>query len=256
MLKMLLKCPNNFASADYIRNKLTADDKIVSFGLYSGYLEMDLFEKGHDITIYTNRYWTYEFWRCLANSPDSVVRSVEFFHRKLSVWDISQCRDKWFERFEDPYDRAGVYYLLNRYSKSGHIFDLDLSKHNFSRLNLSFLERHSAAAKKLKLFYVEEESPDKIFKQVPSDDVVLLPIGKFKRKYILEKKTQAIDSPTYDYEKLKESLINNEHRMIIVHKYDHHADKFYDRVHKTYINKFGMTTEKPELAEDLIVSNF
>ena len=42
--------------------------------------------------------------------------------------------------------------------------------------------------------------------------------------------------------------------MVLVYKYDKFVDEYYDN--KTYINKLGFVTENPELAEDLIVSNF
>ena len=36
-------------------------------------------------------------------------------------------------------------------------------------------------------------------------------------------------------------------------KYDKYTDRFFDN--KIYINKFGVVTENPDLAEDLIVTN-
>ena len=109
-------------------------------------------------------------------------------------------------------------------------------------------------AQEIKLKYVQEEDPLKIFKKTTKEAIILLPIGAYKRTYMLQKKTQAIDAPSYDYESLKRYLSENNHRMIVVHKYSLRADEFYDN--KTYINKLGVMTNNPELAEDLIVSNF
>ena len=254
MLKMLLKCPNKFVSADYIRDKLSIEDKITSFGLCSGYIEMDLFEKGYDISMVTNRYWTYEFWRCLANSPNDVLSSVEYYHEKLNTQNIAQYRENWFERFENPYDRSAIYYLLNRYSKSGSLYDVDFTKHNFSRLTLSFLKRCAHSAKDIKLSYVQEENSHDIITNISPNSVLLLPIGVYKNNYVIQKNTQAINAPSYDYNKLKSLLSKKEYKMIILHKYDQRADQFYEN--KTYINKLGTVTDDPSLAEDLIVSNF
>ena len=41
--------------------------------------------------------------------------------------------------------------------------------------------------------------------------------------------------------------------MVVVFKYDKYVEHFFDN--KIYITKFGMRTEDPALAEDLIVTN-
>tara|TARA_R100001015_G_C4598558_1_gene153641 strand:- start:368 stop:1135 length:768 start_codon:yes stop_codon:yes gene_type:complete len=255
MLKILLKCPNKFVSAGFIREKIDNTKRISTFGLSSGAIEMDLYQSGHDIMFYSNRYWVYEFWKCLANSPESVISAVKFFHENLSISEVQFHKESWYDNFDDPYDRAAIYYLLNRYSENGQIYGSGITKHNFSVFNLRTLQAHAEAAKKLRLFYLQDEDLIKRFSELPSEQTILLPIGKFKKSYIIQKNPHSLSAPSYDYEKLQSYLKEGKHKMIIVHKYDQKAEKFYD-TNKIFINKLGFVTENSELAEDLIVSNF
>ena len=255
MLKTLLKCPNRFVSAAHIRQKLQPECKISAFGLNSGSVEMDLFEKGYDITFYSNRYWIYEFWKCLSNSSETLISAIKYFHDNFSNSDILYHKDKWYNHFEDPYERAAVYYLLNRYSENGQLYSSHLTKDNFSTLNLLFLERHAHAAKNLKLFYLDDEQLVSKFDQLKEHSIIFLPMGKFKRDFIVKKNTHSISTPHYERGELKKYLTVNSRKMILLYKYDKHVDKYYQH-NKTYINKLGFVTSKPELAEDLIVSNF
>ena len=255
MLKTLLKCPNKFVSAEHIRQKLKFDSKIAAFGLNTGAIEMDLFEKGYDITLYSNRYWIYEFWKCLSKSPDEVISAVKFFHDNLSDAEVMYHKDKWYENFKDPYDRAAFYYLVNRYSDDGRLYSVSVTKDNFSPFTLSFLRKHAPAAKDLKLFYLNEEDLVSKFNKIADDNILLLPIGKFKRDFVIKKNTHSISVPAYDNDDLKKYLTANFHKMILLYKYDKYVDNFFES-NKTYINKLGFVTENPEIAEDLIVSNF
>jgi len=254
MLKTLLKCPNRFVSAAFLNKKIPETVSVKSFGITSGYLELGLFQNGYDIEVYSNRYFIYEFWKCLINSPYTVLRAVRFFHDNLNAADLARYKEKWYEKFEDPYDRAAVYYLLNRYSDTGTFAGNTLTKHNFSKLNLMSLEKVAPTAKNLNLSFLPGEDMIKFIEEVGGDHITLLPIGKFKRDFILKKNVTTIDSANYDNEKLKEHIKGDKHRTILVYKYDEHVDAFYNN--KTYINKFGFVTENPGLAEDLIVSNF
>ena len=255
MLKTLLKCPNRFVSTVHIRQKLQPGCKISAFGLNSGSVEMDLFEKGYDITFYSNRYWIYEFWKCLSNSPDTVISAIKFFHKNLTDHDVLYHKDRWYEHFEDPYERAALYYLLNRYSDEGRLYSVRITKDNFSPFNLNFLEKHAYAAKNLRLFYLDEEDLVSKFNKLSSGNIILLPIGKFKRNVIVKKNTHSINTPTYNQDDLKNYFNSKTHKMILLYKYDMYVDKFFQD-NKTYINKLGFATDNPELAEDLIVSNF
>ena len=73
------------------------------------------------------------------------------------------------------------------------------------------------------------------------------------RDYVLKKEVKTLDASNYNFEKIKKYMNEGKNKMVIVFKYDKYTDRFFDN--KIYINKFGVVTEDPELAEDLIVTN-
>ena len=137
----------------------------------------------------------WEFWKCLSNSPDTVISAIKFFHKNLTDHDVLYYKDKWYKHFEDPYERAALYYLLNRYSDEGRLYSARITKDNFSPFNLNFLEKHAYAAKNLRLFYLDgEDLVSKFLNKLSSDNIILLPIGKFKRNVIVKKNTHSINT--------------------------------------------------------------
>jgi uncharacterized short protein YbdD (DUF466 family) len=83
--------------------------------------------------------------------------------------------------------------------------------------------------------------------------VILIPVGKMKVDHILKKEPKTLDTPNYNFENIKKYLNEDKNKMVVVFKYDKYVEHFFDN--KIYINKFGMRTEDPALAEDLIVTN-
>jgi site-specific DNA-adenine methylase len=254
MLKTLLKCPDKFVSGQYLLSKIQTDDKIRGFGLRSGYIEFGFHENEYNITVGTNRYFVWEFWKCLTNCSASLLRNIKFFHKNLTTQEVAFYQDNWFMSFDDPYERAAFYYLLNRYSSNGTLSEPYIDKNNLSILNLSFFEDHASNAKNIKLRYDRVEDLTECFSLSEPDEIVLVPVGKFKKSLFLENRAKLVDTPTFPHEAMRDFLQSQVRRSIFVYKYDPRLEKLYDN--KTYINKFGKVTENPEMAEDLIVSNF
>ena len=253
MLNTLLKCPNKFVCSRFLKETLSLEQKIKTYGLRAGHIETDLHQAGFDITLTTNRYFIWEFWRCLINSPQSLLRDIKFFHKNLTSLDVSQYRHNWYAQFHDPYERAAIFYLLNRYSKNGKLLCKEMSKHNFSNLNLLSFESMMPMTKDLKLSFTSYENLIFSFKEVEEDTTIVFPIGSCKRNYILKKEVKSIDESNYDLEKIKQFLESKQRRMFLIFKFDPYVDGLFDN--KIYINKFGEVTEDPLLAADLIATN-
>ena len=255
MSNNLLKCPDRYVSFEYLRDKLPQDCKIKSYALKSGHIELSLYHNGYDIIPHTNRYFVYEFWKCINNSHESLYSTIKYFHKNLSISDIGFYRDNWYYHFDDPYERAAIFYLLNRYSMDGSLNCIDISKHNFSKLNLLEFEKLCPHIKSLNFCFDGDENLINCFNKVPEDNIIIVPVGKMKRTYLLKKNIITIDKSTFNHENLKSFIDSQKIKCMLIYKYDKYVDKFYEN-NKTYINKLGFVTENPELAEDLIVSNF
>ena len=253
MLNTLLKCPNKFVSSAFLKEFLNPDIAVKTYGLKAGHIETDLYLAGFDVTMVTNRYFVWEFWNCLIQNPWGLRNAIEYYHRETKTSDLSYFKDHWFTLFKKPEDRAAFFYLLNRYSKNGSFDCMELSKHNFSKFNLVSFENSIPLVEDLKLSFTSHENLIFSFDKVKDDPVILIPVGKMKRDYILKKEVKTLDTANYNFEAIKKYMNEDENKMVLVFKYDKYTDRFFDD--KIYINKFGVVTEDPELAEDLIVTN-
>ena len=253
MLNTLLKCPNRFVSSAFLKSFLDTDTKIKTYGLKAGHLETDLHLAGFDVVMTTNRYFVWEFWECLIKNPWGLRNAIEYYHRETNTGDLSYFRKHWFTLFKKPEDRAAMYYLFNRYSKSGSLECPELSRHNYSKFNMVSFEKSIPLMKDLKLSFTSHENLIFSFEKIEDDPVILIPVGTMKRDYILKKEVKTLDTANYNFEAIKKYMNEDENKMVLVFKYDKYTDRFFDN--KIYINKFGVVTEDPELAEDLIVTN-
>ncbi len=255
LLKTLLKCPNKFVCGNFIQDKIPSDAKISSFAFSSGSVEFDLFENHYDISFYSNRYYIWEFWRCLINSPEYMFKTIKFFHEHLSARDIRHYRDNWITSFENPFERAALFYLLNRYSSNGTFSFSDVDKNNLSYLNFLTFEREMFNASELDLNLIDQKDFTEVFDLLAHEDVLLIPIGKQKNTFLKNKNVTSPETYFFNHNKIRDHLLSNKQRVVLAYKYSKHTDDFY-KEGKTYINKLGFVTKNPELAEDLIVSNF
>ena len=253
MLNTLLKCPNRFVSSAFLKNFLKPDTKIKTYGLKAGHIETDLHSAGFDITMTTNRYFVWEFWNCLVQNPWGLRNAIEYYHRETNEGELRYFRDHWFTLFKKPEDRAAFFYLLNRYSKTGSLECSELNKHNYSKFNIVSLENSIPLIKDLKLSFTSHENLKFSFEKIEDDSTILIPVGKAKRDYSLKKEVRTLDTSNYNFKNMKTYLSEGKNKMVLIFKYDKYIDRLFDN--KIYINKFGMRTEDPALAEDLIVTN-
>ena len=254
MLKMLLKCPENFVSHNFLKQKIDKSTRIRSYGLKSGHIETDLYENDYDIELTCNRYFVWEFWRCLINSPSDLLSAITFFHKNVGVFEMENYRDSWYRKFQDPYERAAFFYLLNRYSETGSLGCPNMSKHNFSVLNLRSFEQYASRAQNLQLSFCKSENVFDSIESFEDEKTILLPIGNVKRDYILKKNVKTVHSMNFNLREFREYLPLTDKKVLAIFKYNDYVNGFFNE--KTLISRFGTVTENPELAEDLIVSNF
>lgn len=253
MLNTLLKCPNKFVSSVFLKSFLNEENNIKSYGLKAGHIETDLHLAGLNITMVSNRYHVWEFWKCLIEVPERLLSTIEYYHREIKVSDLSHFKDNWYKMFEDPLERAAMFYLFNRYSVNGVTSCSGISKHNFSKFNIVSFEKSIPLAKDLKLKFTANEDFVDSFKNIKDDAAVLVPIGKLKLDHILKKENRSIDTANYNLHNLKHYISSSERKVVLIFKYNREIDLFFDN--KIYINNYGMVTEDSNKAEDLIVTN-
>jgi hypothetical protein len=254
MLKTLLKCPNRFVCLNFVKDKLSNEEKINSFAFCAGHIEIALKQSNYDISVFSNRYYVWEFWKCMINSAESVLDMAKYFHESMSPHDIQYYRDRWLTSFEDPYERAAMFYLLNRYSENGNFSLSQVSKNNLSYLNYISFERSIPYTHLIDLHLDKQSDFCDSFKTLDPSSVLLIPVGIQKNNFLKTKNVTTPETYVFDHQKMKEYVLSERQKVILIYKYSDFTDKFFEN--KTYISKFGTITENRELAEDLIVSNF
>jgi len=254
MLKTPLRCPNRFVSSEFIKDRIPADCKIHSFALSAGTIEFGLIEKGYDITMYSNLYYVWEFWKCLNTDPYKLLHNIQYYHKILNADDLAFYKNNWTHKFESPFQRASLFYLFNRYSKDGDFTSSELSKHNFSPLNIRTLKDFikNSTGIDLKL----DRSPDftDSIKLLPPEDILIIPIGRCKNTFLKPRSSTSPNKYFFNHKKLKEYIDSREQKILLIYKYNDYVDKMYDE--RIYINKFGKVTDNRANAEDMLVMNF
>ena len=253
MLTTPLKCPHKFVCSDFLKKTLDQNQKIVSFAFSAGTLEIDLHLHGYDLLACSNRPYIMEFWDHLQKSPTGLLTTIRYLHDKVKTAQLTYYRDNWTTIFDRPHQRAAMFYLLNRYSDSGLFSRTAITKHNFSPLNLSMFQHHADIAKNLKLGFDPNNDFCDSFQHLDKNSILLIPIGEYKKRLLI-KNTKSPEAYNFNHQQIKDYLLMQEQKVMLIYKYNKHTDNFYDN--KIYINKYGDVTENPELAEDLIVSNF
>ena len=254
MLKTPLKCPYNFVSLPYLRENIDKQSPVDCFAFSAGHLEMGLFQDSFKITAFTNLYHVWEFWRCLINCPRDLLLNIEFFHKNIKSQEVGLYKDKWFLKFNDPYQRASIFYLLNRYSENGLFSQSELTKHNFSKLNILSFERFAPLVKNLDLIYDNQRDFTNSFRHLNKEHTLLLPVGRRTKKLLKMKNVRSPETFYFNENKIFEYFNSKEQRMILLYKYNDEIDKL--NFNKIYINKFGVPTKNTEFAEDVIMANF
>ena len=254
MLKTPLRCPDQFVSTEFIKDKIPIDCKINSFALGAGTIELNLIDSGYDITVCSNLYYVWEFWKCLITDPYKLFHNIEYNHKTLNSNDLAFYRNNWTRKFDSPFQRAALFYLFNRYSEDGDFTSSELSKHNFSPLNIRSLENFIESSANINLKLDRSLDFTDSIKLLPSDNILIIPVGRCKNTILKPRASTSPNKYFFNHKNLREHIDNREQKILLIYKYNDYVDKMYND--KVYINKFGKATENRDLAEDMIVVNF
>jgi hypothetical protein len=252
--KSPIKDPNNFVSAATLKEIIPKEKRIKSFLLFSGEIEFPLFSAGYNIQMNTNKFVTYEFWHCAREDSYNVAEQAASVHSRTHPQSIYHYQDTW-PQYKDPYLRSALFYLLNRYSPTGTISYGDVNRNNFSSLSLENLRRFSEHSDNLSLGYYREEDFMDGFDKIDKEDLILLPIGKYSYGLLGRESIEGHETYHVNHKKLKEKLIDLGNDFVLIYKNHPRLMHQFGDFNMTFVNKYGQVTKKPELSEEVIISN-
>ena len=170
-----------FYGASFLLDIIPPASSVNSLLLYSGNVEFMLGAANRSVIANTNKYVIYEFWRCMLDDPGRVASIANFLDKSImgSTNDIAiAAQERWAE-YKDPYVRAALFFLLNRYSENGQV-----SSGGIDTARLNPIVLHRLKSFKAKNFYLNFNKQKIIY----NNKKIIFNGTKFIKKIPLEDK--------------------------------------------------------------------
>mgnify|MGYP003136142493 CR=1 FL=1 len=227
-----LKSPNNFICAEALKNILSKDFKIDSFGFSSGQLELSLYNDGYDIIFFTNKIFVWEFWQNLKTNPEMFISDVKFLHNSLENRDLIPLKDRWYDIFSrNP-----------------------INKNNFSPLNLRQLDTLAPLIKSTDIRYHDHDDLCDFIDALEGDNIYLIPANKYEYKVLKRNYIPNQEEVYFNHERIFNILNDSDKKILAVYKYNDYVDQMYKN--KIYVDKSGKITNNKKIAEEIVFNNF
>ena len=204
----------------------------------------------------TNKYVIYEFWRCMLDDPGRVASIASFLDKSImgTTNDIAiAAQERWAE-YKDPYVRAALFFLLNRYSENGQVSSGGIDT---DRLNPIVIHRlKNFKAKNLYLnfnkqenFLVSEKSSLKI-------DYNMISAGKFSYNFFEEGKSRGYENTQVEHKPIRQFLKATDDKTFLLYEFHPALKKFYSDFEIVHLDKRGNPTSDKEQTTGTIIANF
>jgi len=219
-------------------------------------MEIDLASSGRYVVGHTNCYSIYEFWTCIFHNPQQVAKVVEYFDN-IEDKNVYYILQETLPNYPDPFVRAGVFFLLCKFSKIGQASRGSFVRDSYTPTsvnNMMRLPQHS-----MKVVYDEVDNfMEGITNNKLRCDYVVVPAGHFEYNLLKHAESEKIqyDETAVNHEELRDYLNTTEEKMAIVYHFSPVVTKFY-KDHKFYlVDKWGRITQKKDKAVEVIIANF
>lgn len=255
-MKTPVKSTINYNSAPALKNLLPENRQTVSMLLFSGQLECELSFQGVDIVMATNRHSIYEFWKCMIEDPYNIASTSDSLHEQMDPELVYVFQNDW-TRFKDPFFRSSLFFLLNKYSRDGTISHGNFNINNYSPVNgqslINFFEYNDRD--KIKLKYYKAEKFYEGFEGIKSDQVLLIPAGKYSPSPLANPTFVGHDKYHFSDSLLRKTINNYKKDFVIVYKFNPRLLIDYKRYNTIMVNNLGEITKNKSSADEIIITN-
>ena len=258
-MKSPLKLENKqFKALSTIKKMIPEESYVHSFLMYDGGIEIPLSMSNRYIVSHTNKYSIYEFWTCLSMNPAQVQRVATHFDN-IEDAGIFYHLQETLPDYGDPFLRAGLFFLLNKYSKDGYVSRGEFTPESYNPLAMANLRKVS-----FENLMVVYNKPDNFVDSIKSIngrcDYVFVPVGNFTLNYLKNVESD-LNSLTYDEtfvdtQKLKEFLDSKKKKTVLLYHYSRSVVRYFKDNKLYFIDKWGRPTKDESNAKEVIVANF
>ena len=190
----------------------------------------------------------------------SVVHSFAFFDGSL---EIGLARDDRFivaqencARYQDPFLRSALFFLLNQCSDSGLISSGVLDNDKYNSFAVSRLTNF-----KLSNFHIELDSDKTLTEAIEGADkteadYLLVPAGNYNYGFLHHGKIQSLEITPINHKELFTTMNSLQYNWILIYNFHKEVKEIYKEYKQTMIDKYGNLTLKEESCKELIIANF
>ena len=244
---------NNFKCLPLLRKLVPKGSVINSFLFFDGAIEFGLAESDRFVVAHTSQYVIYEFWKCAADDPKKIGDMSKFLFdvNEPNIFHILQ--ENW-PKYQDPYVRSALFFLLNRCSESGLISSGKFNSKNYNPIALSHLNNF-----KINNFHIEWDDTSNFIEGIENArkaDYLLLPVGKFSYNFFEHGKNRGFEMTSVNHKKLFETLNQKKDKWVVVYKPHPQLYKLYKDYNITMLNKYGKRTNDKSSCEEVVIANF
>lgn len=247
-----------FKSLSAIKKIIPEKSYVHSFLMYDGGIEIPLSASNRYVIAHTNKYSIYEFWTCLSLNPDQVQRVIAYFDN-IEDRGMFHYLQQTLPNLHEPYLRAGMFFLLNKYSKDGWVSRGEFMPESFNPLAMANLKKVSF--ENLMVVYNKAENfVDTMSSIKRRCDYVFVPVGDFALNY-LKNAEDDINSLSYDQTfvdttALKEFMDKKERKVILLYHYSRSVVKYFKDQKLYFVDKYGRIVNDESRAQEVLVANF
>jgi len=229
---------------------------IKSYMFFSGQIEFGLLSHGFDIGVLTNKMVIFDFWKHALDRPWTVAMHAAAMHKHSTCREVVHTYQQEWMTYREPYMRAAIFYLLNRYSNTGTIAHGDFDTDNFNAFSLETLKRMADIEYEIQLQYYPEFYVESGIKYANPEDILLFPAGAYAPPMLLRGVSEGVDQYVVRHHALKEHLLASGNKFVLCYKKNLQLLPLYRDFNLTYITKYGSVTSRLEKAEEIIINNF
>ena len=258
-MKTPTKLPaREFKSLSVIKSLIPAGSYVHSFLLYNAGIEIPLSSDGRYVIAHTNKYTIYEFWTCLSINAAQVQYVAEHFDN-IGDKNIFHLLQETLPDYPDPYLRAGIFFLLNKYSKSGYVSQGEFDPDSHNPLAMANLKKVS-----FENFMVVHHQSDDIVQTMRDIsmrcDYIFIPVGDFSLNFLKNKESD-INSLSYDQSfivsaDLKKFMETTDKKVVLLYNHSKSVDNYFDKQKKYLVDDWGRITNDKSRAKEIIIANF
>jgi len=259
-MKTPIKENITFNNIGVIKELIPINSSVNSFLFYSGGIEFKLAVSDRQVIAHTNKYIIYEFWKCVMENAPAVAEWSKNLSKLLEPHPVfsnqktfSILQESWTS-YDNPYTRAGFFFLLNRCSEMGLISSGKMRREDFNSLALINLQRFKI--KNFDIMLDKKEDYLNSIEDTKDGEYLLFPVGSYGLNLFEQGKNKGFESTTIHHKNLYEKLKNEDRKWIILYKYSDYVLENYKEFNIIKTDKYGRKTTREDRCEDIVVFNF